>query len=235
MLIEDIDKRLKILQETKESKKKYMRKVTKNINAKRIQEIESYDYSLWNLVNPNTRNQLRVNPIGLQVSLRTLKELRAELEGFDIDIKKEIDCNRIFNEGNVDLTETEVFVRSIGNCSYLNYRNDYLKMIEQRELEKVFPIEERKARILELEEAIKKEVLKGATVGKLNKELRKSCEARAEELRKELHSIEETFNVVNEEYLNSILYMIAEYKLREIKERLNSKIAYLSSVMEDIA
>ena len=107
-------------------------------------------------------------------------------------------------------------------------------MIEQRELEKVFPVEERKARILELEEAIKKEVLKGATVGKLNKELRKLCEARAEELRKELHSIEETFNVVDEEYLNSILYMIAEYKLREIKNRLDSKIEYLSA-MEDIA
>ena len=207
---------------------------SKNINAKRIQEIESYDYSLWNLVNPNTKNQLKLNTIGVQVSLRTLKELRAELEGYHINIE-EIDCNRVFNDGKIDLTETEVFVRCIGNCSYMNYRNDYLKMIEQRELEKVFPIEERKARILELEEAIKKEVLKGATVGKLNKELRKSCEAKAEELRKELHSIEETFNVVNEEYLNSILYTIAEYKLREIKERLDSKIAYLSSVMEDIA
>lgn len=206
----------------------------KNINAKRIQEIESYDYGLWNLVNPNTKNQLKLNLIGVQVSLRTLKELRAELEDFDIDIK-EIDCNRIFNEGKIDLTETEVFIRTICNYTYLNYRNDYLKMIQQRELEKVFPIEERKARILELEEEIKKEVSKGATVGKLNKELRKSCEARAEELRKELHSIEETFNVVNEEYLNSILYTIAEYKLREIKERLDSKIAYLSSVMEDIA
>ena len=207
---------------------------SKNINAKRIQEIESYDYSLWNLVNPNTKNQLKLNTIGVQVSLRTLKELRAELEGYHINIE-EIDCNRVFNDGKIDLTETEVFVRCIGNCSYMHYRNDYLKMIEQRELEKVFPIEERKARILELEEAIKKEVLKGATVGKLNKELRKSCEAKAEELRKELHSIEETFNVVNEEYLNSILYTIAEYKLREIKERLDSKIAYLSSVMEDIA
>lgn len=206
---------------------------SKNINAKRIQEIESYDYSLWNLVNPNTKNQLKLNTIGVQVSLRTLKELRAELEGYHINIE-EIDCNRVFSN-DMELTETEVFVRSIGNCSYMNYRNDYLKMIEQRELEKVFPVEERKARILELEEAIKKEVLKGATVGKLNKELRKSCEARAEELRKELHSIEETFNVVDEEYLNSILYMISEYKLREIKERIESKIEYISSVMEDMA
>ena len=207
---------------------------SKNINAKRIQMIENYDLSVGSLINPNIRQQVALNPIGLKVAISTLQEITEELGSYEISID-EIDCNRIFNEGNVDLTETEVFVRSIGNCSYLNYRNDYLKMIEQRELEKVFPVEERKARILELEEAIKKEVLKGATVGKLNKELRKLCEARAEELRKELHSIEETFNVVNEEYLNSILYTIAEYKLREIKERLDSKIAYLSSVMEDIA
>ena len=207
---------------------------SKNINAKRIQMIENYDLSVGSLINPNIRQQIALNPIGLKVAISTLQEITEELGSYEISID-EIDCNRIFNEGNVDLTETEVFVRSIGNCSYMNYRNDYLKMIEQRELEKVFPIEERKARILELEEAIKKEVLKGATVGKLNKELRKSCEARAEELRKELHSIEETFNVVDEEYLNSILYTIAEYKLREIKNRLDSKIAYLSSVMEEIA
>ena len=214
--------------------RRFIRKVTKNINAKRIQEIESYDYSLWNLVNPNTKNQLKLNTIGVQVSLRTLKELRAELEGYHINIE-EIDCNRVFNDGKIDLTETEVFVRSIGNCSYMNYRNDYLKMIEQRELEKIFPIEERKARILELEEAIKKEVLKGATVGKLNKELRKSCEARAEELRKELNSIEETFNVVDEEYINTMLDMIAERKINEFKNRLDYRISYLENIMEDIA
>ncbi len=207
---------------------------SKNINAKRIQMIENYDLSVGSLTNPNIRQQVALNPIGLKVAISTLQELVEELGSYEISID-EIDCNRIFNDGNLDLTETEVFVRSIGNCSYMNYRNDYLKMIEQRELEKVFPVEERKARILELEEAIKKEVLKGATVGKLNKELRKSCEARAEELRKELNSIEETFNVVDEEYLNSILYMIADRKIKDIKSRLDFKIDYLNDVMEEIA
>ncbi|WP_297713002.1 hypothetical protein [Clostridium sp.] len=205
----------------------------KIINAKRIQQIENFDLSLGIFVNPNLRQQVVLNPIGLELNLTKLKELREELQGFDIDIK-EIDCSRIFS-GNPELTETEVFIRNIGNCSYMSYRNDYLKMIEQRELEEVFPVEERKSRILELEAEITKEVLKGSTVGKLNKDLRKSCEARAEELRKELHSIEETFNVVNEEYLNSMLYMIADRKIKEIKSRLDFKIDYLEDVMEDIA
>lgn len=207
--------------------------INKGLSTKKIQQIESYSYSLGMLTNPNLRQQVVLNPIGLELNLKKLKELREELQGFDIDIK-EIDCNRIFS-GNTELTETEVLIRNIGNCSYMSYRNDYLKMIEQRELEEVFPVEERKSRILELEAEIKKEVLKGATVGKLNKDLRKSCEARAEELRKELHSIEETFNVVNEEYLNSMLYTIATSKIDEIKSRIEEKIIYLEDVMEDIA
>lgn len=183
----------------------------KGINTKKIQQIENFDLSLGIFINPNLRQQVVLNPIGLELNLTKLKELREELQGFDIDIK-EINCNRVFSE-NTDLTETEVFIRNIGNCSYMSYRNDYLKMIEQRELEEVFTIEERKARVLELEAEIKKEVLKGATVGKLNKDLRKSCEARAEELRKELHSIEETFNVVEEDYINNMLYLMATSRI----------------------
>lgn len=68
-----------------------------------------------------------------------------------------------------------------------------------------------------------------------NKDLRKSCEAKAEELRKELHSIEETFNVVEEDYINNMLYLMATSKIAEIKSRIEEKIIYLEDVMEDIA
>ena len=106
----------------------------KNINAMRVQAIESYDYSWWNYVNPNTKNQLKLNPIGVQVSLRTLKELRAELEDFDIDIK-EIDCNRIFNDDKIDLTETEVFVRIvIWTIEMITW-----KWLSKESLKKLFP------------------------------------------------------------------------------------------------
>ena len=38
-----------------------------------------------------------------------------------------------------------------------------------------------------------------------------------------------------EEDINNRLYAIAEFKLREIKNRLDSKIDYLKDAMEDIA
>ena len=194
----------------------------KGINAKRIQEIVNYDLSLGMLVNPNIKQQLVLNPIGVQVALKTLKELREELDVYDIKLD-EIDCNRIFD--NIEsLTETEVFIRSIN--SYLNYRNDYNKVIQTKELDKDFSREQRQKLADDLEEEIKKEYRKIETIGKINKTLRRASEAKISELSSELRDILSTLEVPTE---------IAEFKLREIKNRLDSKITYLENVMEEIA
>ena len=203
----------------------------KGINAKRIQEIVNYDLSLGMLVNPNIKQQLVLNPIGVQVALKTLKELREELDVYDIKLD-EIDCNRIFD--NIEsLTETEVFIRSIN--SYLNYRNDYNKVIQTKQLDKDFSREQRQKLADDLEEEIKKEYRKIETIGKINKTLRRASEAKISELSSELRDILSTLEVPTEEYINNRLYAIAEFKLREIKNRLDSKITYLENVMEEIA
>lgn len=203
----------------------------KGINAKRIQEIVNYDLSLGMLVNPNIKQQLVLNPIGVQVALKTLKELREELDVYDIKLD-EIDCNRIFD--NIEsLTETEVFIRSIN--SYLNYRNDYMKILQTKELDKDFSREQRQKLADDLEEEIKKEYRKIETIGKINKTLRRASEAKISELSSELRDILSTLEVPTEESINNRLYAIAEFKLREIKNRLDSKITYLENVMEEIA
>lgn len=206
-------------------------KVSKGINTKRIQQIENYDYSLWNLVNPNFRQQSILNPIGAGVALSTLQELRKELDSYEIKLQQ-IDCNRVFGR-NMELTETEVFIRSIN--SHLNYRNDYNKVMQTKELDRDFPREEREKIANDLEEEIKKEYRKITTVGKINKTLRRASEARVEALGVELRDILSTLEAPTEEYINNMLYLIAESKIKEIKSRLDSKIAYLGSVMEDIA
>lgn len=167
----------------------------------------------------------------MQVALKTLKELREELDVYDIKLD-EIDCNRIFD--NIEsLTETEVFIRSIN--SYLNYRNDYNKVIQTKELDKDFSREQRQKLADDLEEEIKKEYRKIETIGKINKTLRRASEAKISELSSELRDILSTLEVPTEEYINNRLYAIAEFKLREIKNRLDSKITYLENVMEEIA
>ena len=86
-----------------------------------------------------------------------------------------------------------------------------------------------------LEKEIKGEYKKIETVGKINKNLRRASEARVEALGVELRDILSTLEAPTEEYINNMLYIIAESKIKEIKSRLDSKIAYLGSVMEDIA
>ena len=203
----------------------------KGINAKRIQEIVNYDLSLGMLVNPNIKQQLVLNPIGVQVALKTLKELREELDVYDIKLD-EIDCNRIFD--NIEsLTETEVFIRSIN--SYLNYRNDYMKILQTKELDKDFSREERQKLADDLEEEIKKEYRKIETIGKINKTLRRASESKISELSSELRDILSTLEVPTEESINNRLYAIAEFKLREIKNRLDYKITYLENIVEEMA
>lgn len=203
---------------------------TTTINAKRIQNIAYYDLSVGSLVNPNIRQHLKSNPIGVSVALTTLKQLSEELESFDIKLD-EIDCNRIFD--NIEsLTETELLIRSIN--SYQNYRDDYNKILQTKELDKDFPREQRQKLADDLEEEIKKEYRKIETVGRINKNLRRTCEAKIEELGKQVRDIILTLEVPTEESINNRLYAIAEFKLREIKNRLDYKISYLSQVMEEI-
>lgn len=203
---------------------------TTTINAKRIQNIAYYDLSVGSLVNPNVRQHLKSNPIGLEVALTTLQELREEIEGYEISID-EIDCNRIFD--GTELTETEVFIKSIHDHAYL--RNEYDEIKQARELDKSFSREERQKIADELETEIKKEYRKTETVGKLNKTLRRSCEAKIEELGKQLREILSTLEVSTEESINNRLWSIAEYKLREIKNRLDYKITYLENIVEEMA
>lgn len=204
-------------------------KGTTTINAKRIQDIIYYDLSLGSLINPNIRQHLKLNPIGLEVALTTLQELREEIEGYEIALEQ-IDCNRIFD--GTELTETELFIKSIHDHAYL--RNEYDEIKEARELDKSFPREERQKIADELELEIKKEYRKIETVGKLNKTLRRTCETKIEELGKQLREILSTLEVPTEESINNRLWSIAEFKLREIKKRLDSKIEYLSA-MEEIS
>ena len=205
-------------------------KNTTTINAKRIQNIAYYDLSVGSLVNPNVRQHLKSNPIGLEVALTTLQELREEIEGYEISID-EIDCNRIFD--GTELTETEVFIKSIHDHAYL--RNEYDEIKQARELDKSFSREERQKIADELELEIKNEYRKIETVGRLNKTLRRTCEAKIEELGRQLRDILSTLEVPTEESINNRLYSIAEYKLREIKNRLDYKITYLENIVEEMA
>ena len=84
-------------------------------------------------------------------------------------------------------------------------------------------------------EEIKKEYRKIETIGKINKTLRRASESKISELSSELRDILSTLEVPTEESINNRLYAIAEFKLREIKNRLDYKITYLENIVEEMA
>lgn len=208
----------------------------KGITTKRIKDIIAYgSYVERTLCNVNTIHKISINPIGATVALSTLKELRTELDGFNVDIK-EIDCNRVFGE-DLELTNTEKFIVDVCDYDYICYKKDYNKIKEVRELDKEFPRKERQKLANDLEQQIKNEYRKITTVGKINKTLRKASELKVKELGAELRDVLATLEAPTEEYINNMLYLIADSKINEIKSKVEEKIVYLESAiaMEEIA
>ena len=128
-----------------------------------------------------------------------------------------------------------MFIRTVCNYTYINYKSDFDRIKEVRELDKVFPREERQKLANKLEEEIKTEYRKIETIGKINKTLRKASEERVKELGIELRDILATLEVPTEDYINNSLLAIADSKIDEIKNRLDYKITYLEEAMEEIA
>lgn len=209
-----------------------LKKTTKGLSAKRMRDIEAYDYNLFALCNPSTKAVTVANIIGVESALGTLKELRNELDAVVIDIS-EIDCNSIFTRPAE--TELEMFIKGINDAQYLNYRNDFIKMNEMHQLEMTFPRAERKKMADNLEIEIKKQYNIITTIGKLNKTIRKSAEEKTAELSGQLRDILGTLEAPDTEYINSMLYMMATSKVTELKNRLDVKIKYLTSIMEEVA
>lgn len=203
-------------------------KDTKEITAERLRSIEVYDFSLFTLCNPSTRAMTKANIIQVKGTLNTLKELREELNEFRIDISG-IDCNKIFTSQSE--TELEKFIKQINDAQYLIYRNEFLKLKEMEELEITFPRRERQALANSLEEQIKKEYRVQTTVGKLNKSIRRASEEKVTELSSQLRDIIATLEVTDAQYINSMLYMLADRKIEELKNRLDVKINYLTEVL----
>ena len=208
----------------------------KGITTKRIKDIIAYgSYVERTLCNVNTIHKISINPIGATGALATLKDLRTELDGFKINIK-EIDCNRVFGE-DLELTDTEKFIVDVCDYDYICYKKDYNKIKEVRELDKEFPRKERQKLANDLEQQIKNEYRKITTVGKINKTLRKASELKVKELGAELRDVLATLEAPTEEYINNMLYLIADSKINEIKSKVEEKIVYLESAiaMEEIA
>lgn len=144
------------------------------MEIKRYMEIKNYLVSIWGIVNPNAEHQALVNPIAVKVAYSTLLELESELIGVEL-IYGDIDINNVFNNRYSNFTE-EFILKTSNNTAYLHKEFEKIKGL--KELNKVYPYEERKKRSLELQQEILKITETNVKLQKINPSLVKQNEDR---------------------------------------------------------
>lgn len=198
------------------------------MDIKRYIEIKNYLVSIWGIVNPNGEHQAIANPIGVNVAYSTLVELEKQLEPVELSYE-DIDLDKLFKNTFSNFTE-EFILKTSNNSAYM-YK-DYEKLKSLEELEVVYPIEKRKARVLELESDIAKLVEVTVKLEKINKPLASKNYNEIETKRAELNSLLETIEgLKTENELKFKLFSYAEMELRETKNKLTENRLYLEKLL----
>ena len=211
--------------------KKQIETEVKIMNIKRYKDIKNYLVSIWGIVNPNGEHQAIANPIGVNVAYSTLVELEKQLEPVELSYE-DIDLDKLFKNTFSNFTE-EFILKTSNNSAYM-YK-DYEKLKSLEELEVVYPIEKRKARVLELESDIAKLVEVTVKLEKINKPLASKNYNEIETKRAELNSLLETIEgLKTENELKFKLFSYAEMELRETKNKLKENRLYIEKLLRKI-
>ncbi|MBI5984854.1 DNA repair protein Rad50 [Clostridium perfringens] len=197
------------------------------MEIKRYMEIKNYLVSIWGIVNPNAEHQALVNPIAVKVVYSTLLELESELIGVEL-IYGDIDINNVFNNRYSNFTE-KFILKTSNNTAYLHKEFEKIKGL--KELNKVYPYEERKKRSLELQQEILKLTETNVKLQKINPSLVKQNEEKLKELRVEYNSLEETLNLKVKDELRFKIFSYADMELRETKNKVEEYRIYLEKLL----
>lgn len=208
--------------------KKQIETEVKIMNIKRYKDIKNYLVSIWGIVNPNGEHQAIANPIGVNVAYSTLVELEKQLEPVELSYE-DIDLDKLFKNTFSNFTE-EFILKTSNNSAYM-YK-DYEKLKSLEELEVVYPIEKRKARLLELESDIAKLVEITVKLEKINKPLASKNYKEIETKRAELNSLLETIEgLKTEKELKFKIFSYADMDLKETKNKVEEYRIYLEKLL----
>lgn len=200
------------------------------ISGVRLEEINIFNASLFQFINPNTAENVKRNVIMINNLIRTLGELIAEVEAMDIRLE-DICCDRLY--GNVEKNSLDEYIRRIGNGFASSvYIKDYIQMKEAEDLEEYFPASERRTRIKALTEGIAKKEAMMERLQKVSPTTAREVEKSINSMKTELKNLEETLKVITREQLNkNIFNMLSNNKSKMLEDLMNNK-AYLEGLMK---
>lgn len=215
-----------------------MAKILKNhqnreFNGKRINDIFNYVTSLNTLTNVNCKSIAIRNPIAVTNGYEQLIELKKELDVVKINIK-DINIHNVFNSTS-GKNEAERFISNLQDGVILaTERNNYRRMKDMQSLDEIFSYNERVKRKNELELEIDKKLQTIEKLERINPSLAKSEQATIKTLQLEFNSLVETLDYPLEEEIRLSLYSRAVNYIEHLKLMVETKIDYLSNLVEEL-
>ena len=213
---------------------KILRTTNKEFNANKVFEIETFLFSIGAHMNENLRSALIKNPFLVKMLHNQLLSMKAEIEGFEIDINS-ISLDNIFSK--TPSNEHEKYVLIANRYSvFTSYIESYRRMLQKDIDDIINPIVEREARIRELQTEnerlnLAKEralfIKNNVGIDKIQKDII------ANEI--EIDKIKSSLDYPTEEGLRLEVYSLATYYLNDIKKKFKDYLGYIISVMEEIA
>lgn len=179
------------------------------------------------------------NPIMSNLVLQELKKID-EIITKDIESIRvsDIDITDITTKRNSDISAFVYSCMMMSNAYICSPSDAYRRLLEDlkaygkaQKLEKVFPIEKRRARLHELENDIEATEQIISTLVEVDDIIAKAYENKVVELRREYNAIKETTYFKDMEEIQMESYAIIISRVSSIKERTRVKIQYLERVL----
>lgn len=195
--------------------------------------IESFLLSTFSVTNQGTIEMAKRNPIMATIVLEELRKIESI-------ISKDIDSIKIEDIDVIDITtdRSSELSQFIHNFTILTNGYAYKSLCEDlkiydkaQKLEKIFPLEKRKARLQELGKEIDKNKDMIEAISEVDEFLSKSYQAKLYDLEKEYRVIEETIYFKDISEITAETYLKCITKLRNIKERVLEKIDFLEKIL----
>ncbi|WP_294365369.1 hypothetical protein [uncultured Clostridium sp.] len=206
----------------------------KNLENKRMieryREMNKFKYSIFTITNPAIPTEAKNNPILVGIVLDKLKELKQEIEvdisNISIDM---IDIEDIL--GKRALEVSELLTNEICLFDLETIKGQYKSYLKAKKLNSIFPVENRKSKVEELQKEINNLNLTIESLEEIDPSLVISQKEKVRKLEKEKEALEETFNFVSIEEIEGTLFARLHSYLNSILIDFNNKIAFIERNM----
>lgn len=201
------------------------KKVNKRM-MERYRNMNKFRYSIFQITNPAIPSEVKINPILARLVLNELKELREEIQA-DIDglSIRMIDIEDIVGASREEVSE--LVSREVCLFDLSTIKKKYENYLNGEKLNKIFPVVDRKNRVIELQREIENIELTIKSLEQINPSLVVSQREKVQMLEREKFALEETLHFESLEDIKDSVFLRLYSYLVNLLNDFDSKINFL--------